>query len=300
MIGAGFLSSQVIRENFKLARERLSIEPDAAVPIGIGWIGWILDMTEVSDDPRLEAILEEKPVAVWLAFGLDLGKYISQIRAYDDKRDHKTIVFVMVNSVEEAVKAKVEWKVDVIVVQGIEAGGHGGAEAPPLFTLLQAVLDALSEDRPIVVATGGVSTGQQIAALLTLGADGVALGTRFLFTEECVYTNAQKEAIVKAGHGATVRTLAYDEVGRTNFWPPRYDGRALKNLVMDDLGAGLSLEERLKKFDESAAAGDSSRLVVWAGVGVGLTNEISPAEHVVRKLRDEVLHSLKTAAQLSS
>ncbi|KAH6918794.1 2-nitropropane dioxygenase [Coprinopsis sp. MPI-PUGE-AT-0042] len=298
MIGAGFLSSQDIRENFKVARDTLNVEPGAAVPIGIGCIGWILDMTEASDDPRLVTILEEKPVAIWLAFGLDLGKYVSQIRAYDAQRDHKTIIFVMVNSVEDALKAQNEWKVDVIVVQGIEAGGHGGSEAPPLLTLLQAVLDALPEDRPLVVATGGISTGQQIAALLTLGADGVALGTRFLFTEECIYTDAMKEAIIQAGHNDTVRTLAYDDVGRTNYWPPKHDGRALRNKVMDDLNAGLSLEERLKRFDESAAAGDKSRLVVWAGAGVGLTKKISPAADVVRELRTDVLTALSKHSAL--
>jgi nitronate monooxygenase len=166
---------------------------------------------------------------------------------------------------------------DRLLHTGIEAGGHGGSEAPPLLTLLQAVLDALPADRALVVATGGVSTGQQVAALLTLGADGVALGTRLLFTEECVYTDAMKEAIVRAGHNDTIRTLAYDEVGRTNYWPPKHDGRALRNKIIDDLDAGISLEERLKRFDESAAAGDNSRLVVWAGAGVGLTKKISPA-----------------------
>jgi nitronate monooxygenase len=115
---SGFLSSQVIRDEFSLAREVLSIKPGAPVPIGIGCIGWILDMTEASDDPRLRAILEEKPVAIWLAFGLDLGKYVSQIRAHDAQRDHKTIIFVMVNSIEDALRANGEWKVDVIVVQG--------------------------------------------------------------------------------------------------------------------------------------------------------------------------------------
>lgn len=146
-----------------------------------------------------------------------------------------------------------------------------------MLTLLQAVLDALPEDRPLVVAAGGVSTGQQVAAILALGADGVALGTRFLFTGECIYTDAMKEAIVQAGHNDTVRTLAYDEVGRTNYWPPKHNGRALRNKVMDDLEAGLPLEERLKRFDESAAAGDNSRLVIWAGAGVGLTKKVSPA-----------------------
>lgn len=99
-------------------RKNLNIAPDQPVPIGIGFIGWILDMTESSPDPRLHAILEEKPVAIWLAFGVDLGKYVAQIQAFDAKREHKTVIFVIVNSVEEALRAANEWKVDVIVAQG--------------------------------------------------------------------------------------------------------------------------------------------------------------------------------------
>lgn len=75
-------------------------------------------MTESSDDPRLNVILEEQPQVIWFAFGVDLGKYVAQVRAYDAKRDHKTLVFVIVNSVEEALRAANEWKVDVLVVQG--------------------------------------------------------------------------------------------------------------------------------------------------------------------------------------
>ncbi|KAG6849924.1 hypothetical protein H0H93_003635 [Arthromyces matolae] len=275
-IGAGFTSSAQLKSSFQVVRQKLNIAEGSPVPVGIGFVGWILAMTEISDDPRLEAILEEKPVAIWFAFGDNLGKYIAQVRAYDEKREHKTTVFVMTHSVEGALRAANEWEVDVIVAQGVEAGGHGSSEAPPLLTLFPAVKRALP-DGPLIVAAGGISTGEQIAALLTLGADGVVLGTRFLFTHECIYSSAQKEVLVRSGLNSTVRTLAFDEVGRTNFWPPKHDGRAVTNNIIRDVEEGLSLEERLKRFDESAASGDTSRLIIWAGVGTGLTNSITSA-----------------------
>jgi nitronate monooxygenase len=46
---------------------------------------------------------------------------------------------------------------------------------------------------------------------------------------------------------------------------------------MDDVEEGLSLDERLRRFDESKEKGEDDRLVIWAGVGAGLTNEIMPA-----------------------
>ncbi|KAJ7463503.1 hypothetical protein B0H11DRAFT_2240975 [Mycena galericulata] len=106
--------------------------------------------------------------------------------------------------------------------------------------------------------SGGISTGAQITALLTMGADGVVLGTCFLFTPECEYSAAKKDALLKADLGATVRTMAFDEVGQTNGWPPICDGRGMSNKITDDYNAGLSIEERVEKFAESARTGDTS------------------------------------------
>ncbi|KAJ7460859.1 2-nitropropane dioxygenase [Mycena galericulata] len=294
-IGAGFDSSAELKKKIQKVRTDLKIEAGAPVPLAIGFIGWILDITEPSDDPRLLAVLDEQPTAIWFAFSLDLGKYIAQVHAHDKQHGRKTFIFVIVNSVERALHYAPE--VDCLVVQGNEAGGHGGSESPPLLTLLQAVISA-APSGTLIVAAGGVSTGPQIASLLTLGAHGVVLGTRFLFTPECCYSPAMKEVILKAGHNSTVRTLAYDDVGRTNGWPAKHDGRAISNKVMEDLAAGLTLEERLAKFDESAAKGESDRLVIWAGVGVAMTSEIKGASDVIRELHDGAVQKLQSAASL--
>jgi len=187
--------------------------------------------------------------------------------------------------------------VDVLVVQGIEAGGHGGAKAPPLSSLLQAVLADIP-DGPVVIAAGGVSTGAQIAALLTQGAAGVVLGTRFLFTHECQYSPAMKEVIISAGLNATERSLVFDEVNRTNFWPDGIDGRAIANDIFKDHLEGAVLEERLAKYDESKAKGEKSRLVIWAGVGVGITNELKSATDVFNELHEDAVKYLRAASRL--
>ncbi|KAF5329909.1 hypothetical protein D9758_018254 [Tetrapyrgos nigripes] len=305
-VSAGFLSSADLKANLSMVRKTLNIADGASLPVGIGFISWILAMTESSDDPRISAVLKEKPQALWFAFGDDLGKYIAQVREYDSKRDHKTVIFVMVNSSEEAIRAANEWKVDVIVAQGllqrttgIEAGGHSGSEAPSLLTLLQAIVNAIPPDGPLVLAAGGITTGSQIAGILTMGASGVVVGTRFLFTHECIYSQDKKDALVQAGLiNSTRRTLAFDEVGRTMGWPNKIDGRALANNIIKDLDEGLELEARLKRFDEGAASGDKSRLIVWAGEGVGLTDNISSAADVVQKLHNEAVSALKSGFKL--
>lgn len=251
-------------------------------------------MTEASEDPRIPAVLAEKPTVVWFAFGNDLFKYISQVREIDSKREHKTKIFCCVNSLEEAKRAANEWKVDVLVVQGmfdmsflievtlidyctgVEAGGHGSSLSPPILNFVPAVRAALP-NIPIVAA-GGVSFGSQVAALLTLGADGVVLGTRFLFTNECCYTDQMKKVLVESGFNSTERSGAYDQAFGTDFWPSHIDGRAIStNDVMKDFKAGLPLEERVKNYKEATEAGKDTHLIMWAGVGVAHTNKISPA-----------------------
>jgi len=299
LFGAGFDSSEKIRETFKTVREKLNIPKGKPVPFGVGVIGWILEMTEPSDDPRIPTILEELPEAIWFAFG-DLGKYIKVVHEYDAKREHKTKIFAIVNSAEEALKAVNEWKVDVVVAQGNEAGGHGGSVSPPVLTVVQSVKSALGPNGPPVLAAGAITTGAQIAALLTLGADGVVCGTRFLFTPECCYTDAMKEVLVEAGLRSTQRSLCFDDAGRTNGWPPLHDGRAIANKIWDDAQEGLALEDRQKRFDESAKKGEKDRLVIWAGVGAGLVNKIEPAADILRSLHEGALESLRVARQLAA
>ncbi len=67
----------------------------------------------MSTDPCLASVLEERVRAVWFAFGTDIGSYVRQVREHDLKRDHKTKVFVLVKSLEEALQATNEWEADV-------------------------------------------------------------------------------------------------------------------------------------------------------------------------------------------
>ncbi len=164
----------------------------------------------------------------------------------------------------------------LILYTGNEAGGHGSATAPPLNQLLTAVVKALPDDRPVIVAAGGIATGAQIASILTLGADGAALGTRFLMTHESGYPQAKKDALVKAGLLSTARSTAFDDVNKTVGWPEWTDGRGIANGIIDDVKKGLDLPTRLANAEGSK--GDMSRTTIWAGAGVGLNSEIQFTE----------------------
>ena len=148
--------------------------------------------------------------------------------------------------------------------------------------LVPEVLNGLSNSRggkplPPVIATGGLSTGAQIAALLTLGASGVALGTRFLLTPEARYKDTQKAALLAADGSSTVRTLAFDVARGTLGWPAGINGRALKNKTVERFESGENVEDLKQFFQKATLEGDSNGMVVWAGTGVGLVSEIKPA-----------------------
>jgi len=87
---------------------------------------------------------------------------------------------------KHAIKA-VELGADVVTVQGGEGGGHTGAV--PTTLLIPQVIDAVGEKVP-VVAAGGFKDGRGLVAALAWGADGIAMGTRFLLTRESPVPNA--------------------------------------------------------------------------------------------------------------
>lgn len=72
----------------------------------------------------LSTILEEHPKAIWLSFGIDLGKYVRRIREHNKKYRRNVLVFLQATSLEEALEAVNELKVDVLVVQGKNPWSH--------------------------------------------------------------------------------------------------------------------------------------------------------------------------------
>ncbi len=87
----------------------------------------------------------------------------------------------------------VELGVDMLVVQGAEGGGHTGSVASTV--LLPQVLDAVKVP---VVAAGGFADGRGLAAALAFGAQGIAMGTRFLMTRDCPVPQPTKDRYTAA------------------------------------------------------------------------------------------------------
>jgi hypothetical protein len=114
-----FTGVEKFRDELDIARSMLNI-PSGPLPIGAGFLGWKLDEAGSQQIPLLELALENGVRAIWLSFGEDLGRWIEFVRNHDQTsgKSPKTLVFVLVNSVDDALIAVQAWKVDVLVAQG--------------------------------------------------------------------------------------------------------------------------------------------------------------------------------------
>ncbi|MXP19905.1 nitronate monooxygenase [Gordonia sp. HNM0687] len=119
------------------------------------------------------------------------------------------LVIPSIGAAKHAVKVA-SWGADAVIVQGGEGGGHTGPVATTL--LLPSVLDALSAkgiDMP-VVAAGGFFDGRGLVAALSYGAEGVAMGTRFLLTTDSAVPDSVKQEYLQRGLGDTVVSVKVD------------------------------------------------------------------------------------------
>ncbi|KAG1746736.1 2-nitropropane dioxygenase [Suillus paluster] len=299
-VSAGYLTPSRIQEELSLARALLRLTETDPLPIGVGYLAWQLEKDLASAAGLLNLALSNKVQAIWLAFGNSIGRWIDHVRSYDASsgREQRTLIFVQVSSVKEALIAIHDWKVDVLVAQGSESGGHGHSAAPPLLTLVPSILAVLPKDGPCLLAAGGLSTGGHVSSLLALGVSGVVLGTRFLMTEESFYNEVQKKMLVMANANSTVRTMAFDRARGTLDWPEGVDGRAIYNRTVKDMDDGVDIEIVRENFNKAVQNRDPDQILVWAGTGVELVTDIQTAQDVVRELHADMMEHLTLVSTL--
>lgn len=261
------------------------------VRVGVGFITWRL-----ADRPELlDLALQHAPAAIFLSFG-DPAPFATRAKAAG------VPVICQVQTLAHA-RAAAAAGADIIVAQGTEAGGHGGARTT--MTLVPAIVDAVA---PLpVVAAGGISDGRGLAAALTLGAAGVLMGTRFFATTEALGHDNTKARLVSAGGDDTVRTSVFDIV-RELPWPAAYQVRTVRNSLSERWHGN---EEALRReietgpnspvdaFQAAMQAGDTEQGVVVGGQGLDLVDAIEPAGDLVTRIVADAERSLAACQALS-
>ncbi|GAA1883582.1 nitronate monooxygenase [Williamsia serinedens] len=122
-------------------------------------------------------------------------------------KDNGVVVIPSIGAAKHAVKVA-SWGADAVIVQGGEGGGHTGPVATTL--LLPSVLDALGDSGIPVVAAGGFFDGRGLAAALAYGAEGVAMGTRFLLTSDSTVPDSVKQEYLHRSLNDTVVSTKVD------------------------------------------------------------------------------------------
>ncbi|MGB8650338.1 MAG: nitronate monooxygenase [Mycobacteriales bacterium] len=144
-------------------------------------------------------------------------------------KDHGLVVVPSIGAKRHAEKVAA-WGVDAVIVQGGEGGGHTGQV--PTTVLLPQVVDAV--DIP-VIAAGGFFDGRGLVAALAYGAEGIAMGTRFLLTSDSAVSQAVKDVYLSKGVADTVVTTEVDGVPhrvlRTSFVDELLKSRALGRMT---------------------------------------------------------------------
>lgn len=272
MTAASFPDVKALREGIRRCREL-----SEGKPFGVNI------MIRVSRDgtdrvnPLIDAAIEEGVKFVETA-GNNPEAYIRRLK------DAGITVLHKVPGVLRYVKKAESLGADAVTVIGFEAGGHPGIE--PVGSIVAGVAAARTVKIPVILA-GGIGTGEQLVAALALGAEGVAMGTRFLVSEEIWAHRQYKERLVaaaetdttlllqsmrntqralKTGHVAMIQQLEKTE-------PP--DTAAILPHIMGTVG---------RKAYET---GDVEKAMLSCGQGVVFADKIEPLAAIVDRIETE-------------
>ncbi|KEQ70520.1 NPD-domain-containing protein, partial [Aureobasidium namibiae CBS 147.97] len=220
-----------------------------------------------------------------------------------------TKIWIRIGSITRAIQLVQSCKPDVLVLQGADAGGHGGEKGAGIISVIPETLQALQnvEIHDVsIVAAGGIADGSGVAAALTLGADGIVMGTRFLAAEETTVHPAYRTAVLETEDGGqtTVRAKLFDELAGPNIWSRNFDGRALIAQSYRDHMEGIPIDDIRKSHAEAKQSShlgfdqENRRAAIWAGTGVGLVREKAPAAEIVTEVRESARAALKRTVSL--
>ena len=234
-------------------------------------------------------MLEARPSIISSVMGLYPDRFVARMKSKGIKW------FATVTTVSEA-RAAESAGADVIVAQGMEAGGHRGAFDATraeetmigLFSLLPTVVDAVKVP---VVAAGGIADGRGVAAALLLGASAVQVGTAFLRCPEARVAKAWADAIGRSAPEDTMVSRGFS--GR----PARSIANAYVRAATSPSAppaAPYPVQRGLTRAMRDAAVkeNDIERIQAWAGQSASLAKAV-PAGEVVRRLWEESQASLR-------
>lgn len=221
------------------------------------------------------AIEEEVPVVSMT--GGNPAPIFDQLKGTNIKK------LVLVAAKRQAQKAE-ELGADAVMVVGQEGGGHLGKSDIGTMVLIPTVVDAVNIP---VIASGGIGDGRGLMAALSLGAQGIEMGTRFIATKECIHASeVYKQKLIE---GTETDTTV---IKRTLGMPARVISGPLPDKILEIEQQGGGYEE-LKDLISGTAnrkyiyEGDDVNGFGWAGQVMGLIEDSPPVDELFNRIIKE-------------
>lgn len=287
VLGAAGATPEEVRRHIARVREL------TARPFGVNFIIAGADTADEREFVRGEVAAAAGHAAVVVLFWGDPAPYVAVAH------EGGALVAVQVGSATEA-RAAAAAGVDVIIAQGVEAGGHVRGTTP-VWVLLPQVIEAVA---PVpVLASGGIGDGTGVARALRAGAQGVSLGTRFVASGEAWAHPEYKRRITTSTAADTVYGELFD------VWWPDAPHRVLRTRLVAQweaagrpppgqrAGEGTPIGTVVRSSGETADwpryavgvagpdfDGDIDEAPLWAGESCSVVHDVKPAALIVGDL----------------
>ncbi|RMG83815.1 MAG: nitronate monooxygenase [Bacteroidetes bacterium] len=260
-------------------------------------VNLIVQKTNVYFEKHLKICIDNKVPFYITSLG-NPAKVIEAAHEYGAK------VYCDVTNLEHAEKCY-KLNCDGFIAVGQGAGGHAGPN--PLHVLIPALQENFP-DKP-VIAAGGIATGKAMLSVMSLGAQGVSVGTRFIASQESDVNNAYKQAIVDAGMDDIVMTTKISgtplsiinteyakKIGYEQNWLEKL---LTKNPKTKKWFKMLVQYRGMKKIEQSLLPANYKTL--WsAGKSVQEIHEIFTVKAIVEKFKEEFEASLNETCALKN
>ena len=260
LIGAGSMYPEVLREHIQKCKKATD------KPFGVN-----VPMLYPNIEEIMKIIIEEGVKIVFTSAG-NPKTWTSFLK------DNGITVVHVVSSSLFALKAQ-DAGVDAVVAEGFEAGGHNGREETTTLTLIPMVKEKITLP---LIAAGGIATGRGMLAVMSLGADGVQVGSRFAASVESSAHDNFKETILKVNEGGTqltLKELAPVRLIKNKFYQDVQD-LYQKCPTKEELVALLGRARSKRGMFE----GDLVKGELEIGQIAGIIHEIKPAAEIIHEM----------------
>ena len=274
--GLGIITGLTQGTPEKLAAEIARCQSMTDKPIGVNMT--FLPTLTPPDYPALFQVIIDSGVKVVETAGNNPAQYLPMLKEADIKVIHKC------TAVRHALKAQ-SIGCDAVSVDGFECGGHPGEDDIPNFILLPRAAEEL--EIPFV-ASGGMADARSLVGALSMGAEGMNMGTRFIATKEAPVHENVKQAILNASELDT----------RLVMRPLRNTERVLNNPAVErllqkekDLGADLKFEDIIDEvagiYPKVMIDGEPEAGAWSCGMVAGLIHDIPSCKDLIDQIMKE-------------